>query len=199
MKQGGVGYVIPDRGSFPKQADTNRFILEVGGLPTHTWLDGASEGEQRLAEVLEVSMSTGVVALNVIPDRNYGANAARRSWRISMKPWKSRASLDLLLVAGTEMNSPGQKFVDDWAFPELARLAPFLPPFCLRDLRPLRAPAHVRVWATRASGRRRTSLPRRARNEFFSAFGRRLRVAQEDWLTEATPEVAPDTSDDDGR
>ncbi|MBN2131377.1 MAG: hypothetical protein JW741_17885, partial [Sedimentisphaerales bacterium] len=45
MKRGGVGYVRPDKGSFPQMADTNRFILAAGGMPVHTWLDGTSDGE----------------------------------------------------------------------------------------------------------------------------------------------------------
>jgi DNA polymerase III alpha subunit len=42
MKRGGVGYVLPDKGSFPLMADTNHFILAAGGIPTVTWLDGAA-------------------------------------------------------------------------------------------------------------------------------------------------------------
>ncbi len=44
MKRGGVGYVQPDKGSFPLMADTNRFILAAGAIPVHTWLDGTSDG-----------------------------------------------------------------------------------------------------------------------------------------------------------
>ena len=75
MKRGGVGYVQPDSGSFPQMADTNRFILAAGGMPVHTWLDGTSDGEQAIEELLDVAMSTGAVAINVIPDRNYTPGA----------------------------------------------------------------------------------------------------------------------------
>ena len=71
MKRGGVGYVQPDKGSFPLMADTNRFIREAGGIPVHTWLDGTSDGEQAIEELLDVATSTGAEAINVIPDRNY--------------------------------------------------------------------------------------------------------------------------------
>ena len=40
MKQGGVGYVAPDRGSFPEMAKMNRFVAEAGAIPTVAWLDG---------------------------------------------------------------------------------------------------------------------------------------------------------------
>jgi len=68
MKRGGVGYVQPDHGSFPKMADLNAFILASGGIPVHTWLDGTSDGEQEIEALLDVAMSTGAAAINVIPD-----------------------------------------------------------------------------------------------------------------------------------
>ena len=34
MKQGGVGYVKPDSGSFPKMAEMNAFVLQCGAIPT---------------------------------------------------------------------------------------------------------------------------------------------------------------------
>ena len=55
MKQGGVGYVQPGRGSFPQLAETNRFIASVGAIPTHTWNNGMSDGEQAIEELLHLS------------------------------------------------------------------------------------------------------------------------------------------------
>jgi len=75
MKKGGVGYVQPDSGSFPKMADMNKFVLLCGALPTITWLDGTSVGEAAIEELVEVSRSTGAVAFNIIPDRNYTPNS----------------------------------------------------------------------------------------------------------------------------
>ena len=54
MKQGGVGYVKPDSGSFPKMAEMNEFVLLCGAIPTFTWLDGCSAGEQSIEELIEV-------------------------------------------------------------------------------------------------------------------------------------------------
>ena len=71
MKQGGVGYVKPDSGSFPNMAEMNQFVLLCGAIPTFTWLDGCSIGEQSIEELVEVGRSTGVAAFNIIPDRNY--------------------------------------------------------------------------------------------------------------------------------
>ena len=124
MKRGGVGYVQPDKGSFPSMADTNRFILSAGGIPVHTWLDGTSAGEQAIDELLDVAMSTGAAAINVIPDRNYTPGAPDEKTRNLYKVLELAEKLNLVVVEGTEMNSPGQKFVDDFATAELAPLAP---------------------------------------------------------------------------
>ncbi len=124
MKRGGVGYVQPDKGSFPLMADTNRFILACGGMPTHTWLDGASDGEQAIEELLDVAMSTGAVALNVIPDRNYTPGKQDQKVKNLYEVIEVARKRDLVVIGGTEMNSPGQKFVDDFATEELAPLLP---------------------------------------------------------------------------
>ena len=75
MKQGGVGYVAPDRGSFPEMAKMNRFVAEAGAIPTVAWLDGASDGERQMEEFVDVAIASGAAALNVIPDRNYTPGA----------------------------------------------------------------------------------------------------------------------------
>lgn len=126
MKRGGVGYVQPDSGSFPQMADTNRFILACGGMPVHTWLDGSSDGEQAMEELLDVAMSTGAVALNVIPDRNYTPGSQDQKVKNLYQVVELAQRRHLVLVEGTEMNSPGQKFVDDF---NTAELAPLLPAF----------------------------------------------------------------------
>ena len=124
MKRGGVGYVQPDKGSFPMMADTNRFILASGGMPVHTWLDGTSDGEQAIEELLDVAMSTGAVAINVIPDRNYTAGQQDQKVKNLYQVIEVAQKRDLVIVGGTEMNSPGQKFVDDFSSDELAPLLP---------------------------------------------------------------------------
>jgi len=124
MKRGGVGYVQPDKGSFPLMADTNRFILAAGGMPVHTWLDGTSDGEKAIEELLDVAMSTGAVALNVIPDRNYTPGSPDQKVKNLYQVIEVAKRRHLVVVEGTEMNSPGQKFVDDFDTKELAPLLP---------------------------------------------------------------------------
>jgi hypothetical protein len=124
MKRGGVGYVVPDKGSFPLMADTNRFVLAAGGIPTVTWLDGTSEGEKAIEELLEVSKATGAAAINVIPDRNYGTGHGEEKLVNLYNVIELAQKLHLPVVVGTEMNSPGQKFVDDFDTEELSPLVP---------------------------------------------------------------------------
>lgn len=126
MKRGGVGYVSPGPDSFPTIAQFHRLIEACGALPCAAWLDGTSAGEQAMDALLDLLVEQGVVALNIIPDRN---------WNIADPVLKKRKldnlvavvalaeELDLPLIIGTEMNSFGQKLYDDLDVPELQPLA----------------------------------------------------------------------------
>ncbi len=122
MKRGGVGYVQPGPDTFPSIEEVNTVITACGALPCATWLDGTSAGEQAIEELLDLLMGKGVVALNIIPDRN---------WNVADPETKARKvqnlyavvdlaqHLDLPLNVGTEMNKYGLKLVDDFDVPEL--------------------------------------------------------------------------------
>jgi hypothetical protein len=126
MKRGGIGYVQPDKGAFPTMRDMDRFSLAAGAMPTMTWLDGTSAGEQQLEELIDVAIDSGGVAFNVIPDRNYTPGLGESDAR--MKNLCDAIELadnrGLPIVCGTEMNSPGQKFVDDFRTQELSEFVP---------------------------------------------------------------------------
>lgn len=124
MKRGGVGYVQPDKGSFPLLSDMNRFALASGAIPTATWLDGTSDGERDITTLLQTAMSTGTAALNIIPDRNYKVGVKDEKLRNLYEVVELAESLGLPIVVGTEMNSPGQKFVDSFQAEELKPLLP---------------------------------------------------------------------------
>lgn len=126
MKQGGVGYVAPDGGSFPTLSETNRFIRACGALPTLAWLDGSSEGERSPQDLLDLSLAAGTATVNLIPDRNYSPGVKNAKLDRMAAFIEAARSRNMPLVAGTEMNSPGNKFVDDFSSGELA---PFLPDF----------------------------------------------------------------------
>lgn len=125
MKRGGVGYVQPGPDAFPPLETFHQLITACGALPCAAWLDGLSEGEQRMEELLTLLIDQGVVVLNIIPDRN---------WRISDPELRQKKVANLYQVVslarklalpvhvGTEMNSFGQKLVDDFDAPALAPL-----------------------------------------------------------------------------
>ncbi|MHC4620791.1 MAG: PHP domain-containing protein [Planctomycetota bacterium] len=126
MKRGGVGYMAPDAGAFPEMKEINEFVLAAGGIPTLTWLDGTSNGEKELERLLEVAMQSGVAAINTIPDRNYKPGVKDEKLANLYQMVELAEGLHLPVVVGTEMNSPGQKFVDSF---ETAELSPLVPVF----------------------------------------------------------------------
>ncbi|HSW02880.1 MAG TPA: hypothetical protein VLI39_22150 [Sedimentisphaerales bacterium] len=190
MKRGGVGYVQPDSGSFPNMADTNRFILAAGGMPVHTWLDGSSDGEQAIEELLDVAMSTGAVALNVIPDRNYTPGSQDQKVKNLYHVVEVARRRHLVLVEGTEMNSPGQKFVDDFS---TAELAPLLPAFLTGAhivyahsvLQRQCRLGYASAWADKHFG------TAERKNAFFEEIGANLKPQQEDAMAGLKDTASP--------
>jgi hypothetical protein len=181
MKRGGVGYVLPDKGSFPLMADTNRFALAAGAIPTLTWLDGTSDGEKAIEELLELAMSTGAAAINVIPDRNYTPGSPDVKLKNLYHVVELAEKLHLPVVMGTEMNSPGQKFVDNFDSEELSPLAPiFLKGahivYAHSVLQQKCGLGYTSNWAKK-NFRNVTD-----KNEFFRAFGSSLEPQHEDKL-----------------
>jgi hypothetical protein len=123
MKRGGPGYVQPGAGMFPDIQTVNAMITACGALPCATWLDGTTQGEQDIEELLELQIARGAVTLNIVPDRNWNI-ADPETKRIKLENLYRvvalAQSLDLPVNVGTEMNSFGQKIVDDFDTPELA-------------------------------------------------------------------------------
>lgn len=125
MKSGGPGYIKPDATSFPSLVEMNGFVEECGALPCAAWLNGFSAGEKDPEELLAFHKSKGLKAVAIIPDRN---------WNISDPVKKAAAienlyaiadaakKLDLPITAGTELNSPGNKLVDDFSQEPLRKL-----------------------------------------------------------------------------
>lgn len=174
MKRGGVGYVQPGPESFPTVETFHDMIVQCGALPCAAWLDGTTAGEQAEGELLELLIAKGAVALNIIPDRNWNI-ADAKARRAKLKNlydvvWLAQ-DLDLPLNVGTELNSAGQKLVDDFDAPELALVrAAFLDGayfvYGHTILQRALGLGYQSEWA-------RAHLPaRRARNEFYAALGK---------------------------
>ncbi len=190
MKRGGVGYVQPNKGSFPLMADTNRFILKSGAIPTLTWLDGTSGGEKEIEELIEVGMSTGAAAINIIPDRNYTPGSPDVKVRNLYHVVELAEKLHLPVVVGTEMNSPGQKFVDGFDSEELSPLVPvFLKGayimYAHSVLEQKCGLGYTGDWANKSFA------DVAEKNEFFEQLGEKLRPEYEDRLTDLSPEAKP--------
>lgn len=123
-KRGGLGYVQPSVDTFPAVEDFCAWVRSCRALPMVTWLDGTSGGEADPVGSLELMMSKGCVALNIVPDRNWNLkDPAEQATKV--------ANLDAIVAAanavglpiniGTEMNRAGLPFVDDLAGPVLSR------------------------------------------------------------------------------
>ncbi|MDH7602461.1 MAG: hypothetical protein QHI38_09990 [Armatimonadota bacterium] len=122
MKFGGVGYVPPTPESFPTLETIVDMAAELGALPTATWLDGTNPGEADMPAFLELMASKGVVAMNIIPDRNWNIkDPEEKKIKVENLDKAIRAARDagMPLCVGTELNKLGQPFVDNFAAPEL--------------------------------------------------------------------------------
>lgn len=195
MKRGGVGYVQPGHDTFPSIDEFHGLILASGALPCATWLDGTSAGEQAIEELLELLIDKGVVALNIVPDRNWNVvdpDIKRRKLQNLYDVVQLAQELALPLNVGTEMNSFGQKLVDDFDAPELVPVRePFLEgAFFIYGHTVLQRTlglGYQSEWA-------KSHLPsRRERNDFYARVGHLLEpgragVAQ---LSQLDPAMSP--------
>lgn len=191
MKSGGPGYVAPTPETFPPLADFNQFALQSGAIPTVAWLDGTSPVEGKMAHWCAVAALSGAAALNIIPDRNFtpGKPDAKRQHLHDVVALAER--LNWPVIAGTEMNSYGQKFVD--AFDDEA-LRPLVPTFrrgafvlyAHTALQRAAGIGYLGPWAEQ-------HLPRREdRLAWFAALGAALTPETEAKLTGLTPDETPD-------
>jgi hypothetical protein len=190
MKRGGVGYVLPDKGSFPLMSDFNQFVLATGGIPTMTWLDGLSDGEQDLEELMEAAMSTGAAAINIIPDRNYTPGVKDQKLKNLYQVVELAEKLHLPVVVGTEMNGPGQKFVDDFDSQELSPLlAVFLKGayivYAHSVLQQRAGLGYTSDWA------KKNFEGPAEKNEFFRELGSLLQPQQECKLGDLSKDISP--------
>jgi hypothetical protein len=174
MKKGGVGYVQPGHDTFPPLDKLHAMILACQALPCAAWLDGTTSGEQRIDALLELLVSRGAVALNIVPDRNWNIADAETK-RVKVQNLYDLVALaqamELPLNVGTEMNSFGNKLIDDF---DAAELAPVRQPFLdgayfvygHTTLQRQLGLGYQSDWAN-------AHLPaRRARNDFYTRIGK---------------------------
>ncbi len=136
-------------------------------------------------------MASGVEAVNIIPDRNY-APGVRDERLVNLRRAVALAEeLHLPVAVGTEMNSPEQKFVDDFDAEELAGLLPVF----VRGAHVIYAHSvlqrggglgYASAWA------RRHFADRGARSEFYEALGATLDPTREEALCGLDENVSPE-------
>jgi len=117
MKKGGVGYVQPGHDTFPPVDKLHGLILACGALPCAAWLDGTTSGEERMDALLDLLVDKGAVVLNIVPDRNWDIpDPAVRQVKVQKlyEVVDLARAMNLPLNIGTEMNSYGQKLIDDF-------------------------------------------------------------------------------------
>lgn len=122
MKFGGVGYAAPTPDTFPTVEQVIAMSQEIDALPTATWLDGTNPGEADMPAMLELLAGKGVVAVNIIPDRNWNIkNPDEKRTKVENldKVVKAARDINFPLCVGTEMNKLGLPFVDNFQAPEL--------------------------------------------------------------------------------
>jgi hypothetical protein len=190
MKRGGPGYVQPGKGAFPLLADMNQFVLSAGAIPTLAWLDGTTEGEQCIEEFFAVGRASGAAALNLIPDRNYTPGVKDQKLQNLYDVVALAEKHHFPVIVGTEMNAPGNKFVDSFGTAELQPLVPvFLRGayivYAHSVLQGQSGLGYLSAWA------KKTFAAPGAKNDFYEQLGRELRPAMESRLSGLTGEATP--------
>jgi hypothetical protein len=173
-------------------ADMNRFVQEVGAIPTLTWLDGTSEGEKAIEELFQVATASGAAAINIIPDRNYTPGVKSQTLQNLYDVVALAEKHHFPVIVGTEMNAPGNKFVDDFNTAELKPLAPVALKgahivYAQSVLQRESGLGYLRGWA------KKSFAGVTAKNDFFEKLGRQLQPAMEDRLRGLPPDVTPET------
>jgi hypothetical protein len=171
--------------------DMNRFVLESGAIPTLAWLDGTADGEKSLVELFATAIASGAAALNVIPDRNYTPGVKDQKLKNLYDVIEMAEKHHFPIIVGTEMNSPGNKFVDSFA---TAELAPLVPVF-LRGAYIIYAHSVLQRQCGLgylSASARKTFDAVSAKNEFYERFGRELQPAKEDRVSDLTAQATPD-------
>jgi hypothetical protein len=125
MKRGGIGYIQPTGDTFPMIDEFYQVVFACQAMPCAAWLDGTSPGEQEIEKLLDVLIGKGTAAINVIPERNWNYKEPKEK-AVKLENLyqvvRIASDLDLPILVGTEMNSYGQKLVDDFNIPELSPL-----------------------------------------------------------------------------
>jgi hypothetical protein len=149
-----------------------------------------SEGEADVEKLFDVAAATGTAAVNIIPDRNYRPGVKDEKLRKLYEIIEVAGKRGFPIIVGTEMNAPGNKFVDSF---NTAELKPLVPVF-LRGahiiyghtvLQRQRCLGYLSAWA------REQFASVHEKNDFFETVGRELQPAKEDVLNDLAGNPSP--------
>jgi hypothetical protein len=189
MKQGGVGYVAPDPETFPRLDAMNAFVLGTGGIPAVAWLNGETDGERQMERWMDVAMASGTAALNLIPDRNIAPGKQATGPQRLKEVMELAEARALPVAVGTELNAPGQPFIDAFESPSLqpwnacfTQSAYIL--FAHTALQRHHQRGYLSDWA-----REHFPVPRE-RNRYFAQMGQAINPHQPDILPDTDPASA---------
>ena len=196
IKRGGIGYIQPTEDTFPLIDEFYGVLFSCQAIPCAAWLDGTTPGEQMIEMLLGVLIDKGAAAINVIPDRNWNIKDSKeKALKLDNLYQVARVAsdLDLPVLVGTEMNSYGQKMVDDFDIPELFPLknefikgANFI--YGHTQMQKRWGMGYQSLWAQEYFN------DRKSKNEFFTSTGRlispsvKVSVGSEGITTAMTPE-----------
>ncbi len=173
VKKGGLGYEAPTPETFPLVDAFVQWVASCGAMPMAAWLDGASRGERDPQALLSCLYQKGVVAVNIIPDRNWNfADPAVKAVKVAALNAFVKAAdrLHMPINIGTEMNRDGLPFADDL---EGAALKPhralFLQGAHIMVGHTIMARYAERPYGGRAAAEEWAYVP--ARNAFYAAVG----------------------------
>jgi len=122
IKFGGPGYIAPEKENFPRLEEVTAMIEKAGGIPTGTWLDGSSKGEEDAGKFVSFLKGKGIRAITIIPERNYNfKDVTEKEKKVKKLNEFMQACMDMKMpvVCGTELNKTGQPFVDDFTKSEI--------------------------------------------------------------------------------
>jgi hypothetical protein len=173
VKKGGLGYEAPTPETFPLVDAFVQWVASCGAMPMAAWLDGASRGESDPQALLRCLNQKGVVAVNIIPDRNWNfADPAVKAAKVAnLRAFVDAADrLHMPINIGTEMNRDGLPFVDDL---EGVALKPYKALFLqgahILVGHTIMARYAERPYGSRAAAEEWAYVP--ARNTFYAAVG----------------------------
>jgi len=191
IKRGGPGYVRPDAGAFPTIRKTNEFFLAAGAIPTLAWLDGTSQAESNPEKLLQVAVENGAAAVNIIPDRNYTPGVKDEKLANLYNFVDAAEKMRLPIIVGTEMNSPGQKFVDSFDTAELSPLVPvFLKGAYIVYAHSVLENASGLGYTSQWAGKNFPSAAEK--NQFYHELGRTIQPRYENKLTGLDENITPE-------